>query len=594
MRKLGVFWAMAQPGIKRGMLYGALIGILLFSLVSFAMYLVNPTINAPIYAFVLTVIIIGAILGSVVGGILGFVVAVTYHLARDMGMDLMSVLGLPELSRLFSPISGKSVANTDPEQKRVEIREDTWGVTRSRQNAVYKEVTKWLLQCVLVIPVAAFFFGGTLSWLGASADIVISFVITMIALGVPLGAVLGVLLGIYYGDESWQEFLSEQVEDRLGKYRNSQPVVLAPMPTDHSSSVAITSLPVSTPKHPYVSPVRVPLKRERFSKTSLVPSELPEHLAWDSDSKIWWYEYLSCKTVEEYERHLERMARCLKEGYLSQKNMDSVYASACLNYALALSEVGNHVKALRMATKGVNEYAGNGAGYALYVRGRIYDVLDRPWKAVADFVSAIWSNTQESYGFSGLYSHHLLNDSLDEALVEFAKVLVKEPYNSTAHHYYALGLEDTNHDDHAMEEHDLAVLCETTGEKDPSRLATFYQGRGRAYMKHGEPERAAGDFDAALRLKPDSATVYINLGLCLAMLGKFNEGIENLSKAHELEPDNAEPFLFRALMYLHTAKFVEAFADITKSLEMAVTEIEEDRIISLLKSTLNDLLIDDD
>jgi lipoprotein NlpI len=74
-----------------------------------------------------------------------------------------------------------------------------------------------------------------------------------------------------------------------------------------------------------------------------------------------------------------------------------------------------------------------------------------------------------------------------------------------------------------------------SGELAKPYLATVLNGRGVAYDVKGEVEKAIGDFDAAIRLKPDYGEAYINRGLAWVQKRDYDRAIADFTEAAALD-----------------------------------------------------------
>ncbi len=67
-----------------------------------------------------------------------------------------------------------------------------------------------------------------------------------------------------------------------------------------------------------------------------------------------------------------------------------------------------------------------------------------------------------------------------------------------------------------------------------------YNNLGNALFRRGKTDEAIGDFQEAIRLKPDLAEAYTSLGVALGSKGQIDEAIGKLQDAIRLNPDYAE------------------------------------------------------
>ena len=69
-----------------------------------------------------------------------------------------------------------------------------------------------------------------------------------------------------------------------------------------------------------------------------------------------------------------------------------------------------------------------------------------------------------------------------------------------------------------------------------------YNNLGNALFRKGRVEEAIGDFQEAIRLKPDLAEAYTSLGVALASTGRLDEALGQFRHAIRLKPDYAEAY----------------------------------------------------
>jgi tetratricopeptide (TPR) repeat protein len=78
-------------------------------------------------------------------------------------------------------------------------------------------------------------------------------------------------------------------------------------------------------------------------------------------------------------------------------------------------------------------------------------------------------------------------------------------------------------------------------------------------------DQAEGDFKAAVKLRPDYAEAYDNLGLLASVAGRVDEGIAHLTKSVELKPENARAFYHRSRLFFLKGDVASAMRDAEKA-----------------------------
>jgi tetratricopeptide (TPR) repeat protein len=123
-----------------------------------------------------------------------------------------------------------------------------------------------------------------------------------------------------------------------------------------------------------------------------------------------------------------------------------------------------------------------------------------------------------------------------EARLEFEKAVALDPRLAMAHANLAVILA-SEHELASAASH-LSRAIELQGEAPDS--ARYYYLRGKVYHEQQASQKARQDFDKAVRLRPDYAQAYFELGLTRADLHDDVGALAALEKAVALEPDDAD------------------------------------------------------
>ena len=86
--------------------------------------------------------------------------------------------------------------------------------------------------------------------------------------------------------------------------------------------------------------------------------------------------------------------------------------------------------------------------------------------------------------------------------------------------------------------------------------------------RKGQYEAAIVEWEKALKLGPNEANIYLNLGVALARLGKSNEAMEQYQKALEINPGAVEVLVRLGIALAEARRFDEAIARYRKVLEV--------------------------
>jgi len=98
--------------------------------------------------------------------------------------------------------------------------------------------------------------------------------------------------------------------------------------------------------------------------------------------------------------------------------------------------------------------------------------------------------------------------------------------------------------------------------------AGSYNNRGIAYAKLNKYEQAIEDFSKAIELDPDFAEAYNNRGLSYAELNEHEQAIKDYDKAIELNPNYAVAYNNRGNAYAKLNKYKQAIEDYDRAIKL--------------------------
>jgi excisionase family DNA binding protein len=125
--------------------------------------------------------------------------------------------------------------------------------------------------------------------------------------------------------------------------------------------------------------------------------------------------------------------------------------------------------------------------------------------------------------------------------------------------------------------------------------ARAFNGRGNAFSKNGDKQRAIADYDKALELDAQYVGAYINRGNAYLDLGNKEQSLADFSKAIELDPKDPEAYLSRAGAYIQMGDLKLAIADLSKVIELDPEDMSAYHsrgIVFALMDDLNEAIID--
>jgi tetratricopeptide (TPR) repeat protein len=165
--------------------------------------------------------------------------------------------------------------------------------------------------------------------------------------------------------------------------------------------------------------------------------------------------------------------------------------------------------------------------------------------------------------------------AFDLAITQFERLLKMRPASYELNYDLALAYHRAGRDDRAatqihrmLSQHDNAELQNLLGEVEEKRhnypqalaaykKATELQPKSEEYQLdyatelalHWNPSDALGAFLAGVKAFPNSATLWMGLGGCYYLLGKYRQAAETLLHTSQLAPDNGNVYALLGLAY---------------------------------------------
>ena len=96
----------------------------------------------------------------------------------------------------------------------------------------------------------------------------------------------------------------------------------------------------------------------------------------------------------------------------------------------------------------------------------------------------------------------------------------------------------------------------------------FYVELGDAWVRHGQPQKAAPLFEQALRRKPDSLAALLGLARALDLMRRRTEAAEALQRATKVLPDDPVPWRELAEIHVKQGNPADALAALETSLKL--------------------------
>jgi tetratricopeptide (TPR) repeat protein len=227
------------------------------------------------------------------------------------------------------------------------------------------------------------------------------------------------------------------------------------------------------------------------------------------------------------------------EYYTKAIELDTKYASAYYNRAIAYQNINNLEEAIQDYSKAIDhnpQYAP-----AFINCGNIYQNLGKFKEAIQDYSKAIELDPQNTdlYNYRSMCYKYL--EQYDEAIRDFDKVISFNLQDTSTYVHRGDAYRNSGKNEEAIQDYNTAL------ELNP-HYALAYNNRGICYNNIGKYHKAIQDHKKALEIKPNYALAYYNLGISFWKLRKWNKVIEAWEKCLEIDPDydNARKWLPKA------------------------------------------------
>jgi tetratricopeptide (TPR) repeat protein len=90
---------------------------------------------------------------------------------------------------------------------------------------------------------------------------------------------------------------------------------------------------------------------------------------------------------------------------------------------------------------------------------------------------------------------------------------------------------------------------------DKRQMANNHFKEGEAYQRQGRYEKAAGQYEKAVKIDDRYAEAFSNLGYCYRKQGDYNLAIKNYRQAIEIKPELAEAHEYIGEAYVEMGRF---------------------------------------
>jgi protein O-mannosyl-transferase len=171
--------------------------------------------------------------------------------------------------------------------------------------------------------------------------------------------------------------------------------------------------------------------------------------------------------------------------------------------------------------------------------GFAYQQVGRLDEAVAEYRKAIASQPTKPEAYNNLCSALQQKGDARGALTACGEALRLAPNYAKAHLNMGFALGGIG-DARALEHLAEAVRLDPDQPDARSALAAAHNDRGLQFQRAGRFEEAVGDYQAALRLRPDFALAANNLGAALKQQGRWDEAVAAFARAISVAPQYAD------------------------------------------------------
>ena len=169
-----------------------------------------------------------------------------------------------------------------------------------------------------------------------------------------------------------------------------------------------------------------------------------------------------------------------------------------------------------------------------YQRGLVYEALDLPEKALADYVACLQLDHRRTDALNNKAVQLARLKRYDEALVAFSELVDLDREDFLGYRNRGLCRFDMHDDAGALQDYDTALKL------NPEDSSSWFQ-RGNVHLSMDNLDAAEGDFSKALELDAEFAKAWMNRGVVRYRKGKKQLAAEDLTRAQELDSNIVLP-----------------------------------------------------
>ena len=153
-----------------------------------------------------------------------------------------------------------------------------------------------------------------------------------------------------------------------------------------------------------------------------------------------------------------------------------------------------------------------------------------------------------------------------KAIAALEKAIAAEPGNAAAHILLGQAYFRAEKKDEAEKQFSAGFTLDQAATLTADATAEEQFLAGNAHASLGQFEQALSAYDATLKLQPDKAGAFTNIGVVYYQTGKLDDAIGQFKKALELDPKDAETHYLLGAAYVQKDNLPEAEAEFNTAL----------------------------
>ncbi len=247
---------------------------------------------------------------------------------------------------------------------------------------------------------------------------------------------------------------------------------------------------------------------------------------------------------------------------LKSSEADTTPGQSDFEQGKTLADAGKYNEAIEAYKRAIK--ATKGADPSQYVQlGVAYRMLDRYNEAIDAFSHAIDLDPSVAYPYfrRGICWFH--KGEYGQALLDFDEAAGLDQTDPRASTWKGMTLVRQGRLLDAVNIYSMAIL-------NDNRFVLAHVNRGLAYAALQDYRKAIVDFDAALNVTPNDATLYVKRATVQSMSGDLQGAVNSDSEAIRLDPKNAEAYRNRADAYRQLGDTAHATADSQRAQELSL------------------------